>query len=592
MQYLKLLEGDKVQVKYKKINMEISIPELLEKKVMVLDDKKSEECNIILDSLDINYKILYLGRNNSGELILTNIVRKILPMRMYLLSCMTKKNIWFYGIISDKNKKKATFDNIYFNSDKVGTVKRPFKKIGLKDIAIAKIPMTSVLDSGMFNNMVRVGNSDRIAVPLRKIKTVKKGAQYYSHKNVENKYILIRTTPNSSNIRITGVPMQPEYKKINLFKNSLARLISKVMVKKNIVLMFEKESKRAEESGYYIFEKIQDRKFKKTKTYFIIDKNAKAYKSIKEKHGKYILEKFSFRYYLYIYLSKYFVSSELSSHIVSARFYIKSLNDEINKKPLVFLQHGIMFAKPVDNPAALGFHKGRSQINIWKNVISSDLEATQFYKMGYDDNDLIKCGLTKFDTSFMNKDADKILFMQTYRYWEEAALGDEDKIKETTYYKSNMEVIKAFEKAGMLDKFRVSCHPKVAECMVKSAPEYKEILQPDLTAGLAESKVFITDYSSASYDAHYRGAYILYYWADKDYLIEQYQAIPALNETNCDGVPVYSPEELVKEVKNAIAKNYVMDKEYEDRYRKINEFHDGKNGERLIEELIKLEVLK
>ena len=104
--------------------------------------------------------------------------------------------------------------------------------------------------------------------------------------------------------------------------------------------------------------------------------------------------------------------------------------------------------------------------------------------------------------------------------------------------------------------------------------------------------MFITDYSSASYDAHYRGAYIIYYWADKDYLIEQYKAIPPINETNCDGVPVYSPEELVKEVQNAIDKNYIMDVKYEENDRKINEFHDGKNGERLINELIKLKILK
>lgn len=592
MQYLKLIEEDRVKVVYKKINKIISIPELLEKKEIVLDSKKYSDVGIIFDSLDLNYKILYLGVDMSGRLILTNLVKRIFPMKMYLLSNITKNNIYFYGVMSNKNKKDYPFDNIFFNNDKVGVVERPFKKIGLRNIVFFKVPTSVVIDSPMFNNSLKVGYSSRISVPLRKIKLIKKGPQYYSHKNIKNKYILIRTTVNSSNIRITQVPMQPEYKKINLLKNNIARIISKVIRKKDIVLMFEKESKRAEESGYYIFEKIQKKNFKKTKTYFVIDRSASAYKKIKEQYGKFIVEKFSFRYYMYIYLSKYFISSELSNHIVSARFYIKSLNDEICAKPLIFLQHGIMFAKPVNNPAALGFHKGRSQINIWKNVISSDLEATQFYRMGYDDNDLIKCGLTKFDTSYMNDDADKILFMQTYRYWEEAALNDEDKIKETTYYKSNMEVIYAFEKAGMLDKFRISCHPKVAECMLKSAPEYKEIIQPDLTAGLSESKVFITDYSSASYDAHYRGAYIIYYWADKDYLIKQYQAIPALNETNCDGVPVYSPDELVKEVKNAIKKNYIMDKKYEDRYRKINEFHDGKNGERLIKELIKLGILK
>ena len=67
----------------------------------------------------------------------------------------------------------------------------------------------------------------------------------------------------------------------------------------------------------------------------------------------------------------------------------------------------------------------------------------------------------------------------------------------------------------------------------------------------------ITDYSSASYDAHYRGAYIIYWWAEKDYLIDKYQ----------------------------------MDKKYENRYKKINEFHDGKNYKRLIEELQQLNII-
>lgn len=30
---------------------------------------------------------------------------------------------------------------------------------------------------------------------------------------------------------------------------------------------------------------------------------------------------------------------------------------QLMKVPFIFLQHGIMFAKPVDNPMALGFHK-------------------------------------------------------------------------------------------------------------------------------------------------------------------------------------------------------------------------------------------
>ena len=41
----------------------------------------------------------------------------------------------------------------------------------------------------------------------------------------------------------------------------------------------------------------------------------------------------------------------------------------------------------------------------------------------------------------------------------------------------------------------------------------------------------------------------------------------------------------------AIKNNYKMDKKYENRYKKINEFHDGKNYKRLIEELQQLNII-
>lgn len=592
MKYLSKAEGldNVVKVEYEDVSCEVILDNIPKHKNVVISEKVYDKKITVLDMLYISDKTIYLYLDKEGKLNVSESINALYQMRYLLLSKITKKNVYFFGYIANKNNGK--FDDVYFNDKKIGKVKRFLKLWKLKHIGMIKVPMKEVEASNEIHNSVRVGKSEIESVAIRTKKFKKNGMQYYGFKRLNGKIILIRTGAQSSVLRITKIDMQPEYTRINLLKNKFAKVVSKIIGKRDLVLLFEKETKRAEESGYYVFEKILEKKLSKTKAYFIIDKNSKDYKKIKEKHGKLIVEKYSFRHYLYIYISSYFISSELSNHVINTRLYIGSLNDVITKKPLIFLQHGIMFAKPVDNPAAMGFHKHKSQLNIYKNVISSDLEATQFHRMGYDDNDLIKCGLTKFDTSFLNDDADKVLFMQTYRYWEEGMINNEKEIVNTTYYKSYMDVIKAFEKENMLDKLKLSCHPKFAQCLVKAAPEYSKIIEPDLTKALAESKVFITDYSSASYDAHYRGAYIIYYWAEKDYLIEQYKAVPAINETNCDGVPVYSPEELVKEVKNAIANNYVMDEKYEENYRKINEFHDGKNGDRLIEELIKLEILK
>ena len=143
---------------------------------------------------------------------------------------------------------------------------------------------------------------------------------------------------------------------------------------------------------------------------------------MKKKWGRNVVKRFSFKHYLYILLSTSFISSELSSHVISGRLFSDKLNVKIRSTPLYFLQHGIMFAKPVDNPMAAGFHKKNMLNNVVKNVISSDLEANEFYKMGYNEDDLMKTGLSKFDGAYLNDDANKITFMPTWRYWEEAEI--------------------------------------------------------------------------------------------------------------------------------------------------------------------------
>ena len=59
----------------------------------------------------------------------------------------------------------------------------------------------------------------------------------------------------------------------------------------------------------------------------------------------------------------------------------------------------------------------------------------------------------------------------------------------------------------------------------------------------------------------------------------------------CGWISIYNYKQLIDEVKKAIKNNYKMDKKDENRYKKINEFHDGKNYKRLIEELQQLNII-
>ena len=191
------------------------------------------------------------------------------------------------------------------------------------------------------------------------------------------------------------------------------------------------------------------------------------------------------------------------------------------------------------------------------------------------------CGLPKFDKNKWTKDADKIIIMPTWRPWEynQSRLS----FTETPYFKMIKRIFESIPEVYK-DKIIILPHPLIAEIITDVDDDIKNYMNfkdkyDDL---LKEAKVLITDYSSIAYDAFYRGSNIIFYWEEKDYCMEQYGAGTnlMLNEDNCFGDICYTPEQ----VSDVIEKNYLQhqEKKYVDRYRKIVEFNDNKNTERLI----------
>ncbi|MPN27864.1 hypothetical protein SDC9_175298 [bioreactor metagenome] len=176
--------------------------------------------------------------------------------------------------------------------------------------------------------------------------------------------------------------------------------------------------------------------------------------------------------------------------------------------------------------------------------------------------------------------------MPTWRPWEynQSRLD----FAETKYYKMVSRIFKSIP-----DKYKnnvtILPHPLIAEMITEFEDDMKKYMNfkdkyDDL---LQQAKVLITDYSSISYDAFYRGSNVIFYWEEKDYCMEKYGEGTKLmlNEENCFGDICYTPDQLSE----VIEKNYLQgqDKKYIDNYRKIVEFNDNKNTERLISYLKK-----
>jgi CDP-glycerol glycerophosphotransferase (TagB/SpsB family) len=205
-------------------------------------------------------------------------------------------------------------------------------------------------------------------------------------------------------------------------------------------------------------------------------------------------------------------------------------------------------------------------------------EAQHFIDYGnYDLSDLYVTGLPKFDKAILNEGADKIVIMPTWRPWEEnIALNTP---KKTTYYKFLKRIQKAVPEE-LTEKVIVLPHPCFNTAFRDSRSKSKGLSYDQI---LRDTKLLITDYSSISYDAFYRGCNVVFFWKELKKCLKNYGENSALMLTEEDafGDICYTDDEL----KEAIAKAYYGEQEqrYIDNYRTIVEFHDNKNCDRVIE---------
>ncbi|MBE9446771.1 CDP-glycerol glycerophosphotransferase family protein [Enterococcus faecalis] len=538
-------------------------------------------------------KRYFLYNQSNGIYMLRSNPKLMSRYRSFLKTFSTRKSFYIFGLFKHNGyKAKHKFDYLYIQNknNQIGKFKRPFRKVKvLNQLVIGKVKYKDIINMQRIHSNLLCGSKGFILHNIS-LSPFSKPMKTHKVKRYMDNVMILRNNLGG-NLTLTSIPFSHEYSLTSKLKIFTAKILSNKGNSKNINLFFEKKSERAEESAIKVFDKIYNTKKNNTsKNYFILDKNAPYYKKFKRKYGKNLIKKYSLKHFLAIYKANYFISSELPNHLINDRLYIDSLRDKIMKTPSIFLQHGIMFAKPVDNPMAFGFHKTYNKYNNIKNVISSDLEATQFYKMGYSPNDLIKTGLATFDNSTLEENADKIAYMPTYRYWEERLIYSGD-ITKTSYFQSIMKIIKSFEKNGILDRLLIVPHNKFSEFIYDRMPEYREIIESNPSNALKVSKIFITDYSSAIYDAIYRGAYPIFYWEEKEYLIENYKAIPPVNESNAPGPIAKNVDELISIVKKVIVNNYSLELEYKNKYLSINEFSDNNNTNRIIKELQNLHIL-
>ncbi|HZJ78512.1 MAG TPA: hypothetical protein VFD52_06935, partial [Clostridia bacterium] len=361
-------------------------------------------------------------------------------------------------------------------------------------------------------------------------------------------------------------------------KINIAYYISKLYAKKDIALFYEKMAYKYEESAAVLFERLIEQDYKDI--FYIIDKNSSQVELIPKKCIPYVVFKYSFKHYLYFFRTNLFVGTESIAHSFELRMKnshaLKKIHN--NKYKYLFLQHGITYMLSLNSTARDIFNKNGSFPKNGKVVVSSLVEARHFIDYGnFKFSDLYISGLTKFDKAIKKANADKIVIMPTWRPWDYNTVRINP--VESTYYKFLKNL---FEQVPLeyREKLIILPHPLFKKTMsenelTKYIPEqfvYDEILK--------DTALLITDYSSISYDAFYRGANVIFCWEEKDFCMNCYNNTLMLNDDNAFADISYQYEDLGDLIRN----NYMTPQRPEniEKYRKIVEFSDNKNTDRLI----------
>ena len=370
-----------------------------------------------------------------------------------------------------------------------------------------------------------------------------------------------------------------------------ARKNAKKLEDHDIKFMYEKHCAKYEESASVLYEKLIDMGC--DNAYFVTDTSLPAVQKLDGKYRKNIIEKDSDRHLEYYFAAKKFISTETVDHALQLRIANKAVMDKITTEPLsyVFLQHGPTYMVSLNKELRSGFLK-KPWYRLHKTVVSSELEAQHFIELGgMERDDLYITGMAKFDRAFRHDGADKIVIMPTWRRWETNQARED--IRQTNYYKMIRLMFDSVPEE-LRDRVTVLPHPLMAETFknIEAGSEdaglaERVLVTSDYESVLRDCELLITDYSSISYDAYYRGAKVVFYWAEKDECMTHYGEGTHLM-LNMDNV--FGPVAMDGAgIRRAIEETYGKEQDplYLERYRKIIEFHDGKNSERIIQHLIK-----
>ncbi|MGC8257702.1 CDP-glycerol glycerophosphotransferase family protein [Leuconostoc mesenteroides subsp. jonggajibkimchii] len=266
-------------------------------------------------------------------------------------------------------------------------------------------------------------------------------------------------------------------------------------------LAFEKLSERAQESGFAYFKYVQEH-YPKERLYFIIKRDAPDYAKLKAMqrvviHG-------SFQHFYLLHRASLFVSSETPGHAYFWRENMGLTANVVRIKPYVFLQHGVLGFKKLDN-IFYGDRLTAPSLLITSSLFEQNIVTSQ---LDYDAKRAPITGLARWDMIDLMQERlnnqDKILVFYTWRPWLDD-ISDES-FRASQYFqhiKATLTILSNYDDKQVILMMHPKLHATLDQSLLSKVKLWTDNDGP-MNELLSSVATVITDYSSISWEAYYR----------------------------------------------------------------------------------------
>ncbi|MED0969752.1 CDP-glycerol glycerophosphotransferase family protein [Bacillus paramycoides] len=420
-------------------------------------------------------------------------------------------------------------------------------------------------EKGRFEIIPIVKTRSKLALNYKKFNSKWEYLKRRLASNIRKKQYSIKQIKNNNYIS--------KSKKLKLLSGVITEDISKLFLrKKEIWLVGEKLGHSANDTGYWFFKHCRE-KYPNKNVYYLIDKKSPDYTKVK-KLG-HVIPFYSLKHIIYSMNAKYIFSSD------NVNILLPSNIKHLRKATRVFIQHGIILPGRVENV----YHSNKDLADYI--LTSSNLE-TQILKnhFGYNNEEILNCGLPRFDT-LQNKEKEKRIMM-TFTWRKN--IQDLEQLMESKYFKTiqsllnNSKFIDVLEKNNII--LDVCLHPRTCQLLetdtsgivesLKTSPNIKihDFNKVDVRELIERSSMMLTDYSSISFDFVYLEKPII------NYLFQNNTPISEGNIENVlPGYVSYSENDVIHAVESNLVKQRRLKKISKKHYIK---YDDGRNCDRLV----------